>query len=50
LSFVIDRSMPAIEFHDITKRIAVLEEARDKRDEKNDPSSAWSSRKRAPLS
>jgi hypothetical protein len=40
LSFVIDRSMPAIELHDITKRIAVLEEARDKRDEKNDPSSA----------
>jgi Family of unknown function (DUF5681) len=36
LSVVIDRSIPAIELHDITKRIAALEEARDKRDEKND--------------
>jgi hypothetical protein len=36
LSIVIDRSIPAIELLDITKRIAALE-ARDKRDEKNDP-------------
>jgi hypothetical protein len=35
LSIVIDRSIQAIELHDITKRIAALEEARDKRDEKN---------------
>jgi len=37
LSVVIDRSIQAIELHDITKRIASLEEARDKRDEKNSP-------------
>ena len=37
LSIVIDRSIQAIELHDITKRIAALEEARDKRDAKNDP-------------
>lgn len=37
LSVVIDRSIQAIELHDITKRIAALEEARDKRDEKNRP-------------
>jgi hypothetical protein len=36
LSIVIDRSIQAIALHDITKRIAALEEARDKRDEKND--------------
>jgi hypothetical protein len=36
LSIVIDRSIQAIELHDITKRIAALEEARDKRDAKND--------------
>ena len=35
LSIVIDRSIQAIELHDITKRIAALEEGRDKRDEKN---------------
>jgi hypothetical protein len=35
LSVVIDRSIQAIELHDITKRIAALEAARDKRDEKN---------------
>jgi hypothetical protein len=40
LSVVIDRSIPAIELHDITKRITALEEARDKQDEENDPSSA----------
>ena len=40
LSVVIDRSIPAIELHGITKRITALEEARDKRDEENDPSSA----------
>jgi hypothetical protein len=40
LSIVIDRSIQAIELHDITKRIAALEEARDKRDEKNRPSPA----------
>jgi hypothetical protein len=39
LSIVIDRSVQAIELHDIVKRIAALEEARDKRDEKNEPSS-----------
>jgi hypothetical protein len=37
LSVVIDRSIQAIELHDITKRIAALEEAREKRDEKNRP-------------
>lgn len=31
LSIVIDRSVQAIELHDITKRIAALEKARDKR-------------------
>jgi hypothetical protein len=40
LSIVIDRSIQAIELHDITKRLVALEEARDKRDEKNDPPSA----------
>jgi hypothetical protein len=40
LSVVIDRSIQAIELHDITKRIAALEEARDKRDEKNGPPSS----------
>jgi hypothetical protein len=33
LSIVVDRSIQAIELHDITNRIAALEEARDKRDE-----------------
>ena len=37
LSVVIDRSIQAIELHDVTKRIAALEEARDRRDEKNRP-------------
>jgi hypothetical protein len=37
LSVVVDRTVQAIELHDITKRIAALEEARDKRDEKNRP-------------
>jgi hypothetical protein len=37
LSIVVDRTVQAIELHDITKRIAALEEARDKRDEKNHP-------------
>jgi hypothetical protein len=36
LSIVIDRSIQAIEHYDITKRVADLESARDKRDEKND--------------
>jgi hypothetical protein len=36
LSIVIDRSIQAIELHDITKRIAALEEARDKRNEEDD--------------
>jgi hypothetical protein len=35
LSIVIDRSVQAIELHDVIKRIAALEEARDKQDEKN---------------
>ena len=39
LSIVMDRWIQAIELHDITKRVAALEEARDKRDEKNDPPS-----------
>jgi hypothetical protein len=33
LSIVMDRSIQAIQLHDITKRIAALEQARDKRDE-----------------
>jgi hypothetical protein len=37
LSIVIERSIQAIGLHGITKRIAALEEARDKRDEKNRP-------------
>ena len=40
LSIVIDRSIQAIELHDIVKRIAALEEARDKRDEKDHSSPA----------
>jgi|GraSoiStandDraft_39_1057311.scaffolds.fasta_scaffold244707_2 hypothetical protein len=36
LSIVMDRSIQAIELHNITKRIAALE-ARDKQDEENDP-------------
>jgi hypothetical protein len=35
LSVVIDRSIQAIELHDITRRIAALEETRDRRNEKN---------------
>jgi hypothetical protein len=31
LSIVVDRSVQAIELHDMTRRIAALEEARDKR-------------------
>jgi hypothetical protein len=37
LSIVIERSIQAIELHGITNRIAALEEARDKRHEKNRP-------------
>jgi hypothetical protein len=44
LSIVIDRSIQAIELHDVTKRLAALEETRDKRDEKNDSPPAGSSR------
>ena len=40
LSIVIDRSIQAIELHDITKRIAALEEAQDKQNEKDGPPSA----------
>jgi hypothetical protein len=40
LSIVVDRSIQAIELHAITERIAALEKARDKRDEKNDSSPA----------
>jgi hypothetical protein len=40
LSIVIDRSIQAIELHDIARRIAALEEARDKRDETEDSTSA----------
>ncbi len=40
LSIVIDRSIQAIELHDITKRVAALEEAQDRRNEKDDPSPA----------
>ena len=39
LSIVIERSIQGIELHDITRRIAALEEARDK-DETNDPTPA----------
>jgi hypothetical protein len=35
LAIVADHSLQAIEIHDITKRIAALEDARDKRNEKN---------------
>jgi hypothetical protein len=35
LSVVIDRSIQAIELHDIARRITALEEARDKRDAKD---------------
>jgi hypothetical protein len=37
LSIVVDRSIQAIELHGIIKRIAALEEAQEKRDEKNRP-------------
>jgi hypothetical protein len=37
LSIVVDRTIQAIELHDITKRVAALEEARGKPDEENDP-------------
>jgi hypothetical protein len=37
LSVVADRSIQAITLHDITKRIEALEEARAKRNEKDDP-------------
>jgi len=40
LSIVVDRSIEAVEVHEITKRITALEEARDRRDEKSDPKSA----------
>ena len=40
LSIVIDRSIQAIELHDIAKRIAALEEAQDKQNEKDEPPSA----------
>ena len=40
LSIVIDRSIQAIELHDIAKRIASLEEAQDKQNEKDEPPSA----------
>jgi hypothetical protein len=37
LSIVIDRSVQAIQLHDITKRLTALEEARGERDATNDP-------------
>ena len=40
LSIVIERSIQGIELHDITRRIAALEEARDKRDETKEPTPA----------
>ena len=40
LSIVIDRSIQAIELHDISKRIAALEEAESKRNAKDEPSAA----------
>ena len=40
LSIVIDRSIQGIELHDIAKRIAALEEAQDKQNEKDEPPSA----------
>jgi hypothetical protein len=39
LSIVMDRSIQAIELHDVVRRIAALEEARGKQDENNDTSS-----------
>jgi hypothetical protein len=39
LSMVVDRSIQAVELYDIVNRITALEEARDKRDEKDNPSS-----------
>jgi hypothetical protein len=35
LCIVVDRSIQAVELHDVARRIAALEEARDKRDENN---------------
>jgi hypothetical protein len=40
LTVVVDRSIQAIELHDIAKRIAALEQDRDKRDEENNLSPA----------
>jgi hypothetical protein len=40
LSIVIDRSVQAIELHDISKRIAALEEAEGRRNAKNNPPAA----------
>ena len=40
LSIVIDRSIQAIELHDISKRIAALEEAEGRRNAKNKPPAA----------
>jgi hypothetical protein len=40
LSIVIDRSIQAVELHDISKRIAALEEAEGRRNAKNNPSAA----------
>jgi hypothetical protein len=40
LSIVIDRSIQAVELHDILKRIAALEEAEGRRNAKNNPSAA----------
>jgi hypothetical protein len=36
LSIVVDRSIQAIEQYDIVRRVAALEEARDRKNEKND--------------
>jgi hypothetical protein len=40
LSIVVERSIQAIELHDITRRITALEEARARRDENDNPSPA----------
>lgn len=40
LSIVIERSIQGIELHDITRRIAALEEARDKQHETDEPTPA----------
>ena len=39
LSILMERSVQAIELHDVLRRITALEKARDNKDEKNDSAS-----------